>query len=56
LARRIADSAAAQSTELAEVADLLLTEQGERVLLRAEKLEEATSGLADILGAPKETE
>ena len=56
LARQIADSAATQSTELAEVADLLLTEQGERILLRAAKLEEATSGLADILGAPKEIE
>jgi len=56
LARQIAESAATQSTELAEVADLLLTEQGERILLRAEKLKEATSGLADILGAPKEIE
>lgn len=64
LARKISDSSAKQRIEIAELADMKLetgekiseTEQGKILLRRAEKLEEATSGLADILGAPKEIE
>lgn len=63
-ARRIADSATIQHIELAKFSDLRLeagakiseTQQGKTLLKRAEKLKEATAGLADILGAPKEVD
>jgi hypothetical protein len=64
LSRRISDSTAKQRTELVELANMKLeigkkiseTPRGKLLLKRAEKLEEATSGLADLLGAPKEIE
>lgn len=54
LSRKIANSTKSQETELA--AKLRGDESAEATKLRerASKLSEATSGLADILGAPKE--
>jgi len=64
LARRIANSTATQRVELSELANIKLetgetlaeSQRGRILIKRAEKLEEVTAGLADILGAPKEVE
>lgn len=64
LSRQVSISAKTQHTELTELAGMMLdtgqrisdTQRGKIILHRARSLQEATSGLADILGAPKEIE
>jgi hypothetical protein len=62
LARTISTSTDKQREEIVELFDAKLetgekisdTQRGRIILKRVEKLVEATSGLADLLGAPKE--
>lgn len=64
LARIVANSTAKQQDELTELGEMKLdtgqkisdTQRGRILLKRAQKLTEATSGLADLVGAPEEVE
>lgn len=64
LSRKIANSTAKQEKELAELSDMKLntgkkiseTQRGKILLRRASSLSTATSGLADLVGAPEEVE
>ena len=64
LSRKIANKTELQETEIRELSDMTLntgekisgTEKGEALLKRARDLTVVTSGLADLIGAPKEVE
>jgi hypothetical protein len=64
LSRKIANKTALQETEIRELSDMTLntgekisgTEKGKALLKRARDLTVVISGLADLIGAPKEVE
>ena len=56
LARRIANSSKTQEIGLAKKFQGDQSPEAVKLIERAKKLSDATSGLADILGAPKEIE